>query len=233
MTEPRKIVLIGTNHHYQKLGPPFYLEDPEDIRLEHAQDFQRYLLEVCPQYGIKTVAEEMNQQALDEAKEKWKTRKKVLERKDPRVWLPDDLEGNKAKLKRCEEALEWHERGMSIPQRVAKELSLKPLLCDPNRGQRTKLGIFEENDLKIQSFLNSNPPMPEDEIQRQVLEGYRKRERYWFEQLQQEVSESKYPVLFICGKKHVDTFSKLLEEKDFNVICICKDWKPSIPTESK
>ena len=158
MTKPRKIVLIGTDHNYQKLGPPFQLEDPENIRLGHAQDFQRYLFEVCPQYGIKTVAEEMNKQALDEAKEKWKTRKKALERKNPRVWLPDDLEGNKAKLKRCEEALEWHEKGMSIPQRVAKELSLKPLPCDPNRGQRTKLGIFNENDLRIQPFLNSNPP---------------------------------------------------------------------------
>ena len=233
MTKPRKIVLIGTDHNYQKLGPPFQLEDPENIRLGHAQDFQRYLFEVCPQYGIKTVAEEMNKQALDEAKEKWKTRKKALERKNPRVWLPDDLEGNKAKLKRCEEALEWHEKGMSIPQRVAKELSLKPLPCDPNRGQRTKLGIFNENDLRIQPFLNSNPPMPEDEIHRQVLEGHRKRERYWLEQLQQEVSESEYPVLFICGAEHVDTFSKLLEENDFNVICICDDWESSIPTESK
>ena len=239
MTKPRQIVLIGTAHKYQKLSLC--------CLLKHAQAFQRFLLEKCPQYGIKTVAEEMNEQALEETREEWERYKKVLERTD---WPKEKLERYKQALEkdredwdqhkkrleskewikeelmRCGEALEWHKERMSIPQRVAKELSLKPLPCDPNRGQRTKLGIFHENDLRIQPFLNSSPPMSEDEIQRQILEGHRKRERYWLEQLQQEVSESEYPVLFICGAKHVDTFSKLLEEHDFNVICICKDWEP-------
>lgn len=208
------IALIGTKHEYQTQS----LEcQPED-----AQAFQRFLSEKCRQYGIKTVAEEMSKQALEETKEAWERYKKELESKDPKAW-PEELEGNEAKLKRCEDALKWHKKGMSIPQRVAKELSLKHLFCDPNMKERTERGIFQENYLRVKSF--PNPPMPEDEIKRQLLEGDRRREQYWLERLLTE-PEVEWPVLFICGACHVESFSRILENKGFIVEHIEDDWAP-------
>lgn len=51
-----KIVLIGTSHNYQVDGP-----NPEIGR-----QFRHLLRLLCAEYGIKAIAEEMNQAALDE-----------------------------------------------------------------------------------------------------------------------------------------------------------------------
>ena len=102
-------------------------------------------------------------------------------------------------LKMCEEPLKWHEKDMSVLKRVAEEKPpIEHYFCDPDGKQCTDLRIERDN--------------------------WTKREHYWLDRLQQKVPDSEYPVLFICGADHVDTFSKLLEENDFNVICICKDW---------
>ncbi len=223
MTEPRKIVLIGTDHKYQKLCPPF--------QLEHAQDFQRYLLEVCPQYGIKTVAEEMNEQSLEKAKKSWEKFKKDLEGKNNCNRLRAEIWARKEEeLKGCLDALKWHKQGRSIPQRVADKLSLKFHFCDPDTDERKRCEI---EDIGVLERMRDDNDIPSDEAERRINVSWTKRERYWLEQLQKNVSESKYPVLFICGAKHVNTFSKLLRESGFNVKCICDDWESSIPKESE
>ena len=167
-----KIGLIGTSHPYQTAE--------ERCPPQGAQAFQRFLSEACRRYGIRTVAAEMNAEALAEVK-----------------------------------------RNESIPQRVAKDLSLKHRFCDPNREERGKLGIFQENYLRIKSF--PNPPMPEDEIKRQLLEGDRRREQYWLECLLTE-PQVEWPVLFICGADHVKSFERILKDKGFSVECIAEDW---------
>ena len=230
----KTIEIIGTAHKYQKLSLC--------CLLEHAQAFQRFLLEKCPQYGIKTVAEEMNEQALEETREKWESHKKVLERtdwpkeklerykqaleKDREDWDEHKkrLEGKewiKEELMRCEEALEWHKERMSIPQRVAQELSLKHRLCDPNMEERGERGIFQEGYLRA-----TNPSMPEEEIERQFFNGERRREQYWLDRLLTE-PKVEWPVLFICGANHVDSFSKILNERGFTVKQIEVDWEPT------
>ncbi|MCY4613324.1 MAG: hypothetical protein OXB94_06870 [Nitrospira sp.] len=109
-----KIVLIGTSHPYQTAE--------ERCPPQGAQTFQRFLLEACRRYDIRTVAEEMNVEALVEVK-----------------------------------------RNESIPQRVASELSLTHLFCDPDRKQRRELGLLQENDIRIQQF--SDPNISDDEIE--------------------------------------------------------------------
>lgn len=174
----RKIVIIGTSHQYQTAEercPPL-----------GAQAFHWFLSEACRRYGIQTVAEEMNEEALAEV-----------------------------------------ERNESIPQRVARELSLTHLFCDPNRKQRRDRGLLQENDIEIQKFFD--PTISKDEIERRKREALTGREQYWLERLQ-TVPESEWPVLFICGANHVKSFTGILEGKGFSVERIAHDWPTLNPT---
>ncbi len=160
----KTIALIGTNHIYQTQSPRC---QPED-----AQAFQRFLLQVCRQYGIKTVAEELSKQALEMTKEAWEENKKTLERrKGSGAWIEKDLE---KVLKRCEE-------GMSIPQRVAKELTRKHLFCDPDGKQRELHGIEDETAIEIERLHHRS--ISDDEAKRRIHESWTKREHYWLGRL--------------------------------------------------
>ena len=206
----KPIYLIGTGHPYQTQGCK-----PKD-----AEAFLCFLSQKCHQYSIKTVAEELNEQALEMTKKSLEETKERLESKNPKGRALEDLKWIKKALERWE--------GKSVAQKVATELSLKePLFCDPDSKQRELLGIEDTGILEIERQLNR---ISSDEAKRRTDESWSKRERYWLEQLQKKVAESDYPVLFICGARHVQIFSKLLEENDFNVSCICDDWEPSMTT---
>ena len=209
----KTIVLIGTNHIYQARSPR--------CRPEDAQAFQRFLSEECRQHGIQTVAEEMNPQGLEMSKTAWEVNKKDWESENPDAWPDVDIESI---LKNCEEALEWHKEGMSIPQRVAKELSLKPLFCDPDGEQRASLEIEYESAIELERDFEHR--ISAEKADRRIRESRIKREQYWLKRLQEKVPESEYPVLFICGATHVESFSKLLEDNDFDVRCIRDNWEP-------
>ena len=170
----KQIALIGTSHKYQK--------EDKDCSKQDAQAFKDFLEKACCDYNIRTVAEEMNEEALVEV-----------------------------------------DRNESIPQRVAGELSLTPLFCDPDRKQRRDRGLLQENDIRIQQF--SDPNISDDEIEEQIRAAWMGRELYWLERLQ-TVPESEWPVLFICGAHHVTSFSRILEEKGFIVTRIEDDWEP-------
>ena len=196
--------LIGTAHPYQTQGCK-----PED-----AETFLCFLLQKCHQYGIKTVAEELNEDALELTKKCLEETKEKWEGKNPKGQILEDLKWIKKVLERWE--------GKSIPQKVAAKLSLKPLFCDPGRKQRERLGIEDETALELDCFFDH---ITSDDAERRISESRTKRELYWLERLQ-EVPESDWPVLFICGEKHVESFSRLLEDNDFDVNLIEKHWKP-------
>lgn len=220
MTELRKIVLIGTSHIYQEWRIRCQSED--------AQAFQHLLMKECRQYDIRTVAEESNEQSLKKTQDLWEERKQCLKERKASGEHSEYLEN---KLKECEEALTWHKKGMSIPQRVAEELTLKHLFCEPDNEQRVSRKIKDEMAIEIERDFERC--ISAKEADRQIRESRTKRENYWLKRLREKVPESEYPVLFICGAKHVNTFSKLLRESGFNVMCICEYWESSIPTESK
>ena len=56
-----------------------------------------------------------------------------------------------------------------------------------------------------------------------------KRERYWLERLQSFVE---FPVLFILGARHFESFTSLLTQSGFQVFEVVRDWKPSSPSEA-
>lgn len=119
-----------------------------------------------------------------------------------------------------DEALAEKNIAASIPMQVASALRVSHRFCDPNRAKRAKLGIRQENDIRIQSFL-SNLNLSESEIAASLAESHAMRERYWLEQLR---SLNLWPVLFVCGADHVASFCQLLKREGIVVHVAAEDW---------
>ncbi len=92
-----------------------------------------------------------------------------------------------------EEALSGRE---SVARDVAKMNGIPHRLCDPNRAERSVLGI------------GSHDP---------------KRERYWLDQI---IHFDVFPMLFILGAEHVMRFQSLLGDAGFDVVIVHEDWEP-------
>ena len=190
--------------------------------------FQSFLSEVRHQNDIKTVAEELNQEALEKAKKHWEGFKKRIDGYNKiGSGMQEFEEQRKRALKQIEKSLKWHKKDMSVLQRVAEEKpSIKHLFCDPDWEERKERKIRCVRHLRKKMDDSSTATDEKKIIKRQIRKEDRKRELYWLERLRLKVPESEWPVLFICGADHVKTFSRILKENDFNVTCICKDWEP-------
>ncbi len=119
-----------------------------------------------------------------------------------------------------EEALAEKSCAASIPMQVASALRVPHRFCDPNRVERAKLEIRQENDIRVEAFL-SNSTLSESEIAACIAESHAKRERYWLEQLR---GLSVWPVLFICGANHVASFCQLLKQQGIVAHVAAEDW---------
>lgn len=116
------------------------------------------------------------------------------------------------------EALDERSCTASIPMQVASVLQIPHRFCDPNRMERAKLGIQQENDIRISAFPST---LPESEVARRVAESHKKREGYWLEQLR---SLNLWPVLFVCGADHVASFCNLPNYEGIIPHVAAEDW---------
>ena len=119
-----------------------------------------------------------------------------------------------------EEALAEKDRAASIPMHVAKALQIRHRFCDPDKAQRAKLGIRQENDFRLEAIL-SNSALSEPEVAACLADSHARRERYWLDQLR---DFNVWPVLFVCGADHVASFSQLLKQQDMAVHVAAEDW---------
>ena len=154
------IQIVGTYHELQitskpcraiKKGVP--AEQIEAARSELAD----HLCSIATQCGTGVLAEELSEQALEEA------------------------------------------GADSIARTVARSLSILHRFCDPNRDEREALGyptVFDHS------------PSAEE---RETLD--RRRERYWFQQLQDVVDQE---IVFVCGADHVTFFHEFLLSKSID-----------------
>lgn len=163
MTHHAKIIVVGTSHPIQIA----------DLALKP------FLENLCRDFNVRAVAEEMNVEALAE-----------------------------------------HKCTSSIPMQIAGGLQMPHRFCDPNNAERAKLGIRQENEIRIQAWLSSST-LSESEIAAQLTESYAMRERYWLEQLR---DLNVWPVLFICGADHVASFCELLKQQNFTAHVASEDW---------
>ena len=104
----------------------------------------------------------------------------------------------------------------TVPEEVVEELKLKHKYCDPDRETRAKLRIRDKNEIRMDAFIADRDP---SEL---LKDRERKRERYWLKQL--EFLDT-FPVLFVCGYCHVDSFKELLECHGFKTKILESDWK--------
>ena len=101
---------------------------------------------------------------------------------------------------------------------VAHELGLKHRYCDPNMKTRARLGMLQENQIRISAFPGK---LTEAEVQWRLEESMRARERYWLSEL---VAFNTWPILFICGANHSLPFVELLRVNKFDTILVAQDW---------
>lgn len=127
-----------------------------------------------------------------------------------------------------EEALAERGCAESIPMQVANALRLPHRFCDPNRKERARLDIRQENDFRVQAWL-SQSQSSESEIAARVAESHAKRERYWLEQLR---TLNLWPVLFVCGADHVRTFCQLLKQQGISAQIGAEDWASNNTVET-
>ena len=106
----------------------------------------------------------------------------------------------------------------SIPMQVAEALRLPHRFCDPDRAERTRLKIRQENEIRKSAFLVS---LPEAEVIARLSESHAKRESYWLRQLR---DLNLWPVLFVCGANHVRSFGELLRRECIAMRVAAEDW---------
>ena len=177
----RKIYLLGTSHEYQR--------NDDSCTENSINEFMNYLRDICKRYNIKSIAEEMS-----------------------------------------EEALEFYEKTISIPKVLSQELSdIAHQYSDPNSEEKAKLGIkrsgyytqgvqFPES-MKLEELKG----LTQDEADLLEWEEDLKREPVWIEKI---LLLSNWPILFICGSKHIESFKKLLCERGISVEVLHLNWQP-------
>jgi hypothetical protein len=119
------------------------------------------------------------------------------------------------------EALTESNMTESTCEAITKELSLQHQYSDPDRATRQRLGIRQENDLRAEGFLKN---WSGEELQRNICVEHEKREKYWLDQIK---VLSNYPLLFVCGANHINSFGMLLRSQGLNFQILADDWAPN------
>lgn len=108
----------------------------------------------------------------------------------------------------------------STCEAITKELNVQHRYCDPDRNTRARLNIRQHNDLKMLAFQRD---WTEKQLRDNILGEHRKREIIWLEQIR---SLHQYPVLFVCGANHVESFGDLLLSEGVDFQVLAADWSP-------
>jgi hypothetical protein len=106
----------------------------------------------------------------------------------------------------------------STVQIIAHKLGLKHFYCDPDRQQRSDLGIQQENDLRVTAFFKK---LADSIVQEKIDESMRRRERFWLAKI---LEQNVWPTVFICGANHSLAFLDLLGKNNINATLVAQDW---------
>jgi hypothetical protein len=91
----------------------------------------------------------------------------------------------------------------SSAYQIAREYKIEHIFCDPT--------LSEREDLSIPA-----PPYTSEENRKT---DFQKRERFWLNKI---IYLEDKPVVFICGRNHVESFGHLLEGNGFRVTVLSK-----------
>lgn len=121
-----------------------------------------------------------------------------------------------------EDGLSEHNVTLSVLQLQAAALGLPHCFCEPGRAERAALGIQQGSEVEVTGWIRG---WSQDEVKTHLLAQFHKRETVWCDRL---LAFDKWPVLFVCGADHVDTFSSLLPERgmEAEVLETCWEERP-------
>jgi len=112
------------------------------------------------------------------------------------------------------------DRDESVPFKFAKEFNdLKHKYCDPDRSEQEMLGIKPAEYFNLKAHFEN---WPKDKKEKLEWQEDLKREPYWLCNI---LELNEWPILFICGSKHVDSFRKLLSASLISVHIVNENWK--------
>ena len=117
----------------------------------------------------------------------------------------------------------------SIPELFAQEHGLKHKYCDPDHNEQKKLGIIEcghfTQTKKLPERLQPEEikNITQEEAAELEWKEDLKREPFWLCEI---LELNVWPLLFICGSKHVESFCKLLATESFNAKIVNDCWEP-------
>jgi hypothetical protein len=106
----------------------------------------------------------------------------------------------------------------SICEQVSKEIGLEHRYCDPTNEQRAAIGIKGRQDIELEGFFNN---WSKKKIAREISTSHLLREKFWLDEM---INMDRWPVLFICGADHVDSFCALARKNGFQADVIVRDW---------
>ena len=108
---------------------------------------------------------------------------------------------------------------LSICAEFANEVGIHHRYCDPNNEQRRGLRVRHQNIIKADGWLYS---WSQERIQQEIQTSHSIRERYWLDRL---FELDRWPVLFVCGACHIESFRLLAEGHALSVGIAAYDWK--------
>ena len=120
------------------------------------------------------------------------------------------------------EALSEANQISSTCESLGEELIIVHRYCDPDRTERKQLGIRQENEVRLNGFSSR---MTDEEIRDSIRIENVKRENIWLEHIQKL---NIFPLLFVCGANHVNSFSKITSNSGFLCNILCDDWTPNM-----
>lgn len=94
-------------------------------------------------------------------------------------------------------------KSSSSGYQIARECEIGHIFCDPNLKEREALSI----------------PAPPYTSEQNRKNDFQKRELFWLNKI---IHLKGTPVVFICGRNHIESFRRLLEENGFKVTVLSK-----------
>lgn len=125
------------------------------------------------------------------------------------------------------QALQEYDVTESVAQQVCALLGgLRHQLSDPPHAERFKLGIRQDNDIRVEHLSDgwTEEQIEADVLARGSVPSDRIREQFWLQKIQEL---NAWPLLFICGANHFTTFAALLRANQIDVVEVHPDWEPA------
>ena len=122
-----------------------------------------------------------------------------------------------------EEAISLWKASGSVAKNVAVNLGVRHLFCDPDSDQRHMLGIKSRKEIINElDYGKALTKAQSEEVDAKEISYREIRERHWINELMEQECQK---CIFILGADHIESLSRLLEEKGIKVEVIEKDWK--------